>query len=121
MIPDLDLERLPVFDIAASLALTLILLLLLIRLGVGHAILSRTKAAPHLQRRWTTPVRNLLLFLGLIGLALISAPQLQTFALSLTAVAVAIIVATKELILYLSGSFLRASSLRASSPGSGVS
>ena len=105
---DLDLSRLPLLDVAASLAL--VLLLLLIRLAAGHAIRRRTDAAPHLQRRWTANVRNLLLFLALLGLVLIWAPQLRTFALSLTAVAVAIVVATKELILCFSGSFMRASS-----------
>jgi small-conductance mechanosensitive channel len=108
MISDLDLDWLPVFDIAASLAL--ILLLLLTRLIAGHAIRRRTKAAVHLQRRWTTNIRTLLVFLGVIGLVLIWAPQLRTFALSLTAVAVAVVVATKELILCFSGSFLRAAS-----------
>jgi small-conductance mechanosensitive channel len=102
------LERLPVLDIAATLAL--ILSLLLARLVAGHAIRVRTDALPHLRRRWTASVRNFLVFLGLIGVIMIWAPQLRTFALSLTAVAVAVVIATKELILCFSGSFLRASS-----------
>ncbi len=102
-----DLTGLPLLDLAASLALVLILLL--IRLLAGLAIRRRTDAAPHLQRRWSANVRNLLLILALIGLMLIWAPQLRTFALSLTAVAVAIAIATKELILCFSGSFMRAS------------
>lgn len=94
-------------DLAASLAL--VVALLVVRAVAGHAIRRQADAAPHLQRRWTANVRNLLFFLGLVGLVLIWAPQLRTFALSLTAIAVAIVVATKELILCLSGSFLRAS------------
>jgi small-conductance mechanosensitive channel len=105
---DPEVARLPLVDIGASLVLVLILLL--VRLAAGHAIRLRTDAAPHLQRRWTANVRNLLLFLGLLGLVLIWAPQLRTFALSLTAVAVAVVIATKELILCFSGSFMRASS-----------
>lgn len=100
--------RLSLLDLAASLAL--LLLLLLIRLAAGHAIRRRADAPAHVQRRWTANVRNLLLILGVIGLVLIWAPQLRTFALSLTAVAVAVVIATKELILCLSGSFVRASS-----------
>lgn len=112
MIPRLDFAAgvagLPLLDLAASVALVLILLL--IRLVAAHAIRRRTDAAPHLQRRWAANARNALLFLALLGLVLIWAPQLRTFALSLTAVAVAIVVATKELLLCFSGSFLRASS-----------
>ena len=100
--------RLPLLDIAASLLL--LLLLLLVRVVAGLAIRRRTGVAPHLQRRWTANLRNLLLLLGLLGLVLIWAPQLRTFALSLTAVAVAIVIATKELILCFSGSLMRASS-----------
>jgi small-conductance mechanosensitive channel len=112
--PDLDLDlalartQLPLMDIAASVML--VFLLLLVRLAAGLAIRRRTDAAAHLQRRWRANLRNLLLLLGLIGLVLIWAPQLRTFALSLTAVAVAIVLATKELILCFSGSFMRASS-----------
>jgi small-conductance mechanosensitive channel len=102
------LVGLPVLDAVASLALVLILLLA--RLAAGHAIRSRTDAPLHLQRRWTANIRNLLVFLGLVGLVMIWAPQLRTFALSLTAVAVAVVIATKELILCFSGSFMRASS-----------
>ena len=100
--------RLPLLDLGASLALVLILLL--VRLAAGHAIRRRSNAAPHLQRRWAANLRNLLLILGLLGLVLIWAPQLRTFALSLTAVAVAVVIATKELILCFSGSVMRASS-----------
>ena len=95
MEPDFNFDAYPVFDIAASIALLIILLV--VRFLAGHAIRSRTDAAPHVQRRWTATVRNLLFFLAVIGLVLI-------------AVAVAVVVATKELILCFSGSFMRASS-----------
>lgn len=109
--PELDFAtawpRMALVDLAASAAL--VLLLLLIRLVAGHAIRRRTDAAPHLQRRWTANVRNLLLVLAFIGLVLIWAPQLRTLALSLTAVAVAVVIATKELILCFSGAVMRTS------------
>lgn len=105
---DLDIDRFVTVDVAATLIL--VASLVLVRAIAGHAIRSRTDAAPQSQRRWTATVRNALFFVGLLGIVLIWAPQLRTFALSLTAVAVAIVVATKELILCLSGAFLRASS-----------
>ena len=105
---ELDIGRFLTVDVAATLIL--ILSLVVVRAIAGHAIRNRTDAAPHAQRRWTASVRNALFFIGLMGVVLIWAPQLRTFALSLTAVAVAIVVATKELILCLSGAFLRASS-----------
>jgi small-conductance mechanosensitive channel len=75
---------------------------------VVGTIRTRTEMPPHDQRRLLVSSRNVFLFLLLVGLALIWAPQLRTLALSLTAVAVAIVVATKELILCLSGAVLRA-------------
>lgn len=102
------LNQVPVTDFTASFALVVVLLV--IRFVAGHTIRRGTDAAPHLQRRWIATIRNFLFFLGMIGLVLIWAPQLRTFAISLTAVAVAIVVATKELILCFSGAFMRASS-----------
>lgn len=108
--PELDLSplRLPLLDLAVSVLL--VVLLLLVRVAAGHAIGRRTDVALHLQRRWTANLRNVLLLLGVVGLVLIWAPQLRTLALSLTAVAVAVVIATKELILCFSGSLMRASS-----------
>lgn len=61
------------------------------------------------QRRWINLIKNGILILILLALTLIWAPQLQTFALSLTAFAVALVVATKEMILCMTGSLLRIS------------
>lgn len=58
-------------------------------------------------RRWTASLRNALILMGIVGLVMIWAPQLRTFALSLTAFAVASVIAMKELILCFSGSALR--------------
>ncbi len=92
-------------DILASAGLLLFLLALW--LLAGRWIKSRDNLPDVVVRRWTANVRNLLLIVALIGLIMIWAPQLRTFALSLTAVAIALVVATKELILCLSGSALR--------------
>lgn len=73
----------------------------------GRALRARDSLSEQVTRRWTANVRNALLLVAVVGLLMIWAPQLRTFALSLTAVAVAIVVATKELLLCLSGSAFR--------------
>lgn len=102
------LGMLPGLDLLASLLLLLVLWVS--RKIVVRLLRARTEVPQHVLRRWIATTRNVFLFLLLLGLVLIWAPQLRTFALSLTAVAVAIVVATKELILCISGSVLRASS-----------
>ncbi|NDV01940.1 mechanosensitive ion channel family protein [Pseudoroseicyclus tamaricis] len=101
-----DPALLPHVDLLVSLLL--LLLLWVARKIVVRSIRARAELAPQDQRRLLTSTRNAFLLLLLIGLVMIWAPQLRTFALSLTAVAVAIVVATKELILCLSGAVLRA-------------
>ena len=86
---------------------SLILVLLFARLIAGRALRRRDDLTQQVARRWTANFRNMLILIAVIGLIMIWAPQLRTFALSLTAVAVAIVVATKELILCLSGAALR--------------
>lgn len=103
-----DLSNPLVFDLFGSLLL--LVLLLVARLLAVRLIRRRAEVPAHLQRRWIANVKNLVLFVLVVGLVLIWAPQLRTLALSLTAVAVAIVVATKELILCISGSVMRASS-----------
>lgn len=61
------------------------------------------------KRRWVVVSRNFTLIFAVFGLAVIWAAQIQTLALSMFAVAAAIVLATKELIMCLSGSLLRAS------------
>ncbi|WP_120077246.1 mechanosensitive ion channel domain-containing protein [Aurantiacibacter odishensis] len=92
-------------DVFASVSL--ILVLLGARLIAGRALRRREDLTQQVARRWTANFRNVLILIAAIGLIMIWAPQLRTFALSLTAVAVAIVVATKELILCLSGAALR--------------
>jgi len=62
------------------------------------------------QRRWIIRVKNTAAILIVFGLFLIWAPQLHTFALSIAAFAVALVVATKEMILCLTGAIMRATS-----------
>lgn len=92
-------------DVFASVSLLLVLFAA--RLIAGRALRKRDDLTEQVARRWTANFRNVLILVAVIGLIMIWAPQLRTFALSLTAVAVAIVVATKELILCLSGAALR--------------
>ncbi|QNE05967.1 mechanosensitive ion channel family protein [Croceicoccus marinus] len=92
-------------DTIASLAL--ILTLMAVRVIAGRALRRRDNLTETVARRWSANVRNVLVLVAVIGLIMIWAPQLRTFALSLTAVAVAIVVATKELILCFSGAAFR--------------
>ncbi len=62
------------------------------------------------RRRWMVSVRNGMLLIALLGLILIWAPEIRTLALSLVAVAAAIVIATKDLILCFSGGVWRAAS-----------
>lgn len=62
------------------------------------------------QRRWVNRLNNASTTFVAILLFFIWAPQLQTLALSLTAVAVAIVLSTKELLMCLTGGFLTVSS-----------
>ena len=89
---------------------TLLLALILARYAVLRTIRNMKLSSDAMRRRWTASVRNLVLFgLGL-GLMVIWASELQAFAVSVVAIAAAIVLATKELIMCVSGSILRATS-----------
>ncbi len=87
---------------------TLLAALFAIRFLVGRALKRWEGLSPLVARRWTASLRNVLILVAIVGLVMIWAPQLRTFALSLTAFAVASVIAMKELILCFSGSALRA-------------
>ncbi|HEX9742077.1 MAG TPA: mechanosensitive ion channel family protein [Nitrospiraceae bacterium] len=59
------------------------------------------------RRRLAVQIRNVLGFVFVLGLFFILANELRAFAVSLVAIAVAVVLATKELILCLSGTALR--------------
>ncbi len=81
--------------------------LFVIRFLVGRALKRGEGFPPVVVRRWTASLRNVLILVAIVGLVMIWAPQLRTFALSLTAFAVASVIAMKELIMCFSGSALR--------------
>jgi small-conductance mechanosensitive channel len=84
--------------------------LLLIAL-VSRAVLSRLIRShiqsTELRRKWLVQTRNGLLLIFLLGLVLIWGQELRTLALSIVAIAVAFVVATKELILCFIGSLVK--------------
>lgn len=89
--------------------------ILMVVIGVIRGILIRyiRKDAEVLdkeQRRWIIRIKNTAAILILIGMVLIWAPQLHTFAISIAAFAVALVIATKEMILCLVGAVLRTTS-----------
>lgn len=102
-LPTISQSSLP--DALASVAL--LSTLVVVWWATGRTLKARDNLTPQIARRWTANVRNGLILIAIIGLLMIWAPQLRTFALSVTAVAVAIVIATKELILCLSGSAFR--------------
>jgi len=67
----------------------------------------RSVAATELRRKWLVQSRNGLLLLLLLGLILIWGEELRTLALSIVAIAVALVIATKELILCIIGTLLK--------------
>ena len=93
---------------------------LLISLGiVGAGILVRILALRFIRgdgvlsdsrRWWMVTVRNVLNAVVALGLFVVWAPEIEEFALSITAFVVALVIATKELILCLSGATWRRTS-----------
>ena len=98
-------EQLLQSGVLASIAL--LAALFAIRFLVGRALKRGEGLSPLVVRRWTASLRNVLFLVAIVGLVMIWAPQLRTFALSLTAFAVASVIAMKELIMCFSGSALR--------------
>jgi small-conductance mechanosensitive channel len=84
----------------------LLAIALLLRVILRQAII-RNVPQPEVRLRLLINVRNGLVLLFLLGLAAIWAAELQAFALSVVALAAAFVLATKELIMCISGSILR--------------
>lgn len=96
----------------AKLIVTLILMLALLafRFAALRAIQSASLPSSQMRRRWIVVTRNLSVLLFFFFSIIVWAAELKTFALSLVAVTAAIVIATKELLLCISGSLLRSSS-----------
>jgi len=99
-----SLRAATVHDIAGTIVLLLAVVIL--RAGFRRAILRHVRQ-PEARLRWLVDLRNSLLAITFLGLVFIWAKELQTFAVSVVALAVAFVIATKELIQCVSGSVLR--------------
>jgi len=74
---------------------------------ISTRFIRRKVQSTDLRRKWIVQSRNGFLFLILFGLIIIWGDELRTLAFSLVAIAVAFVVATKELILCITGSVLK--------------
>src|SRR5690554_576439 len=87
----------------------LILAVVVLRSVAARFIRSHVQSAD-LRRRWLVQTRNGMVLLLVLGLVMIWAEELRTVAISIVAIAVAFVVATKELILCITGSILKMAS-----------
>lgn len=110
-----NINWLPDIAIPASLisliinTVLLVVVMIILRALVVRFI-RRTVASAELRGRWLVSSRNGFLLLLLLGLVMIWGDELRTLALSVVAIAVAFVVATKELILCFTGSILKSGS-----------
>src|SRR4029077_19121935 len=88
-------------------SLLLLLFLLLVRALIVRAISKNPTLSMEAKRRWVVSVRNSMVFVLLLGVVVIWAHELQAFAVSLVALAAALVLATTELLLCWSGAALR--------------
>lgn len=86
----------------ALLVLIIVVLRLLSRRYILNSVGSR-----ELRRKWIVQSRNGLIILFLLGMILIWGDELRTLAISVVAIAVALVIATKELISCITGSILK--------------
>lgn len=101
-------ENLTLSTPMASLISTAILIITIAVLRfLSGRFIRRSVDSQELRRKWMVQSRNALILLLLLGLILIWGEELRTLALSVVALAVALVIATKELILCVTGSILK--------------
>lgn len=98
------------FEIKLLITITAVLVVLLLRWGLVATIRKQSDYFTDRQRWWISLVKNVSTALILAMLFVVWAPEVEKFALSITAVAVAVVIATKELLLCVSGAIWRGAS-----------
>lgn len=91
-------------------SVVIIAIAVVVRLSVGRILRRRDWMSVEDSRRILIQVRNFTVLLVFFGLIVVWAQELRTAALSLVAFAVAAVIATKEMIMAIGGSFTRATS-----------
>ena len=86
----------------------LIVTTLVVKKLLLRAVLRLDSQQPEVRRRWVVNIRNASLVAMLVGLMMIWAEPLHTLAVSFIALTVALVIATKELIVCVSGAAVRA-------------
>lgn len=94
----------------ALASLIFFLVLMTIRTLMRRAMLRRSDVETEVRQRWLNTLRNSVVVVFLLGMALIWSSQIETLAVSLVAIAAAIVLATREMILCLMGTIYRSSS-----------
>lgn len=97
-------------------SISLILVLIVLHLSIARALASNEQVPVDVRRHWVINVRNSLFIVGVLGLLVIWARELQTIALSMVAFAAAFVLATKEVLMCLAGGLVRSLS-NSYSPG----
>lgn len=99
------LEHAYVVDLMKSAAV--VLFLVVTRSMIVRALTANPNVPVETRRLWSIHLRNLALVIGVISLVTIWASELQSIAVSMVAFAAALVIATKELLMCVGGSFLR--------------
>jgi hypothetical protein len=89
------------------ISISLVIALVALRFILIYFVKGKAEILDPEQRRWINRINNIISISIMVAILLVWAPQLQAFALSLTAVAVAVVLTTKELLMCLTGGFLR--------------
>lgn len=108
MFQDFGQELQNIWLSGSSLVSTAILIVaILISRALITRYIRRNVSSVDMRRRWLVQTRNGLVLLLLLGIVMIWGEELRTLALSIVALAVAFVVATKELILCVTGSIIK--------------
>lgn len=87
--------------------IVLVLMALIIRSIIAAWLDKNEKMPPHVLNTWKMRLQRTIVFLIIIMIVVVWAPELRTLAVTLVAVAMAIVIALKEIIMCFTGSIIR--------------